>query len=70
MLTAIIIVMIVCSFLLGRLTVFPQNKKFKKLESELAAMTESRNKWRYKYLALVMREKLKEKKGKHGVQPD
>jgi hypothetical protein len=67
---AIIIVMIVSSFLIGRLTATPQNNKLKKVELELVAMTESRDKWRYKYLVLIMREKLKEQRGKHGFPID
>jgi hypothetical protein len=57
---AIITVMVVCSFVIGRLTATPQNKKMKKLESELASMTKSRDRWREKYLVFVMRAKLKE----------
>ena len=70
MLTALIIVMIVCSFFLGRLTAAPQNSKLKKVEAELVIMPESPDRWRYKYLVLIMRQKLKEQRGKHGFPTD
>ena len=58
---AIIIVMIVFLFFLGRLSVLrTTNKKFLKLKSELSDMTASRDKWREKYLVNAMRAKMKE----------
>lgn len=49
-----------CSFVLGRLTNFKPDKKTKKLIHELRTMTESRDRWREKYLVRVMRDKLEE----------
>ena len=57
---AIIIVVILSSFFIGRLSVWPENKKFLKLKSELSDMTASRDNWREKYLVNVMRAKMKE----------
>ena len=57
---AIIIVMILSSFFMGRLSVWPENKKFLKLKSELSNMTASRDNWREKYLVTVMRVKIKD----------
>jgi hypothetical protein len=51
---------------MGRLSVFPQNKKLTKLKSELASMTASRDNWRSKYLVHVMRAKVKELHEKNG----
>jgi hypothetical protein len=59
---AIIIVMILSSFFMGRLSIWPENKKFLKLKSELSDMTASRDNWREKYLVNVMRAKMKEMK--------
>ena len=58
----IIGVMILSSFFIGRLSVWPENKKFLKLKSELSDMTASRDNWREKYLVNVMRAKMKEMK--------
>jgi hypothetical protein len=58
----IIVVMILSSFFIGRLSVWPENKKFLKLKSELSDMTASRDNWREKYLVNVMRAKMKEMK--------
>ena len=66
MLTALVIIMVTSSFLMGRLSVFPQNKKLTKLKSELASMTASRDNWRSKYLVHVMRAKVKELHEKNG----
>ena len=56
----IVLVVTVLSFLLGRLTNFKPDKKTKKLNNELRTMTESRDRWREKYLVRVMRDKLEE----------
>jgi hypothetical protein len=53
-------VYIFCAFVLGRLTNFKSDKKTEKLNNELRIMTESRDKWREKYLVKVMRDKLQE----------
>jgi len=57
---AIFIVIIFTSFFMGRLSVWPKNKKFLKVSSELSNMTASRDNWREKYLVNVMRAKMKE----------
>lgn len=57
---AILIVMIFTSFFMGRLSVWPKNKKFLKMKSALSNMTASRDNWREKYLVTVMRAKMKE----------
>lgn len=56
----IVLVLTVSSFLLGRLTNFESVNKTNKLNNELRIMTESRDRWREKYLVKVMRDKLKE----------
>jgi hypothetical protein len=57
----VLLVMSLCfSFILGRLTSFKQDKKTKKLIHELHTMTESRDRWREKYLVRVMKDKLEE----------
>jgi hypothetical protein len=53
-------VSIVCSFILGRLTCFKKDTKNNALSNELRVMTESRDRWREKYLVRAMRDKLKE----------
>ena len=67
---AIIVVMILSSFFIGRLSARPENKKFLKVKSELSDMTASRDNWREKYLVNVMRAKMKELHGDKDALPD
>lgn len=57
----VLLAMSLCfSFVLGRLTNFKPDKKTKKLIHELHTMTESRDRWREKYLVKAMKDKLEE----------
>jgi hypothetical protein len=53
-------VCIACSFVLGRLTCFKKDTQTERLANELRIMTDSRDRWREKYLVRAMRDKLKE----------
>lgn len=57
---AIIVVLLILAFALGRLTDFRTDNKIQKIQRELDEMTASRDRWRQQYLVRVMRDKLNE----------